>query len=80
MLDSEEPAEESPVLKKMTENCGRHFIIAESGDKAFDDCYILLCKLDELYSAVEITCKNAQAFCFQSYPLLDMARNSYQIH
>ena len=38
MLDSEEPAEGSPVLKKMIENCGRH-IIAESIDKAFDDCY-----------------------------------------
>lgn len=76
MLNSGELAERSPVLANMLENTGRRFIIVESVDRALDNRYYRD-KLDELYSAVKVTCKHAKSAF--NHPLLDMAKYSYQI-
>ena len=76
MLNSGELAERSPVLANMIENTGRRFIIVESVDRASDNRYYRD-KLDELYSAVKVTCKHAKSAF--NHPLLDMAKYSYQI-
>ena len=75
-LDSGEFAKESPVLSKIVENCNRRFLIVESVDKAGDKRYHRS-KLDELYSAVETTRENAKSAF--NHPLLDMAKNSYEM-
>ena len=75
-LDSVEYAKECPVLTKFVENCNRRFLIVESVEKAGDKHYHRS-KLDELYSAVEITSKNAKSAL--THPLLVMAKNSYQM-
>ena len=75
-LDSGEFAKECPVLSKFVENCERRFILIESVEKAGDKLYHRS-KLDELYSAVEVTSKNAESAF--NHPLLEMAKNSYQM-
>lgn len=75
-LDSGELAKECPVLSKFVENCERRFIVIESVERAGDKHYYRS-KLDELYGAVETTCKNAKSAF--NHPLLEMAKNSYQI-
>ena len=75
-LNSGEFAKKCPVLSKFVENCERRLILIESVEKAGDKLYHRS-KLDELYSAVEITCKNAGSAL--THPLLEMAKNSYKI-
>ena len=75
-LNSGEFAKECPVLSKFVENCNRRFLIVESVEKAGDKLYHRS-KLDELYSDVEITSKNAESAL--THPLLEMAKNSYQM-
>ena len=75
-LKSGEFARESPVLSKLIENCNKRFLIVESVDKAGDKHYHRS-KLDELYSAVETTRKNAESAF--NHPLLVMAQNSYKM-
>ena len=76
MLNSGELAKKCPVLMNMVDNSGKRFIIVESVDKALDNRYYRA-KLDELYSAVAVTCEHAKSAF--NHPLLDMARHSYQI-
>ena len=75
-LNSEEFAKKCPVLCKLVENCNRRFLIVESVEKAGDKLYHRS-KLDELYSDVEVTSKNAKSDL--THPLLEMAKNSYKI-
>lgn len=75
-LKSGELAKESPVLSTIVENCNKRFLIVESVERAGDKHYHRS-KLDELYSAVETTRKNAKSAF--NHPLLDMAKNSYEM-
>lgn len=75
-LNSGEFAKECPVLCKFVENCERRFIVVESVDKAGDNHYYRS-KLDELYAAVKTARKNAESPF--NHPLLEMAKNSYEM-